>query len=408
MYRLRYRLSFLTLVALAVAPWPVAAQTAVTLTWNHPSPSDVTGYRVSLDGVWHDYGSGPAGAGGACTCRVALSLATGSHTLVVAAYNARGETSSDPFVYTVQAPPPTTTPSLPGSPTAPSPVSGSTAASTSPMLTWSATGATTYDVKLDPTNPPLTAVAVALATPSYQRMLTAGTTYFWRIVARNGTGATTGPVWSFTTPSNPTAPGSGTVPTPWTNQDIGDVGVTGSATFSNGAFTVAGGGLDIWGTADAFQYVSHPMAGDGEIVAQVTALQNTHVNAKAGVMLRGSLDASAPHVMLNTGVDGRIELITRSSTGSAAALIADAMQTRPIWLKLTRAGSTVIASVSYGGQPWSVLGSTNVDGLAHAGLVVTSANPSVLNTSTFDSVLVSTAAVQTAPTRDGRRRTISR
>ena len=268
----------------------------------------MTGYRVSVDGAWRDYGSALVGAGGACVCSVSLSLATGPHTLIVAAYNGSGETASAPFVYSVT--PPATTPSLPGSPASPSPVTGSTGVSTAPVLTWSATGATTYDVKLDTNNPPSAVVAAALTTASYQRMLTAGTRYFWQVVARNSAGPTTGPVWSFTTASAPTTG----LPAPWTSQDLGDVGVSGSATYTNGTFTVTGGGLDIWGTADAFQYVSQPLAGDGSIVANVTTLQNTHPNAKAGVMMRGPLTAAAPHVMINSAVDGSIEFISRSSS----------------------------------------------------------------------------------------------
>ena len=45
------------------------------------------------------------------------------------------------------------------------------------------------------------------------------------------------------------------LPSPWVNQDIGSVGVAGSATYTNGTFTVKGSGADIWGTADTFQYV---------------------------------------------------------------------------------------------------------------------------------------------------------
>jgi hypothetical protein len=107
-------------------------------------------------------------------------------------------------------------------------------------------------------------------------------------------------------------------------------------------------------------------------------------------MMRGGLDASAPHVMLNSAVDGSIELIIRDSAGSAATLIAVAMQSRPIWLKLSRTGSMVTAAVSYDGYAWSVFGSVNVDGLGYAGLVVTSADPSTRNVSTFESVLIST------------------
>src|SRR5262249_28452491 len=48
---------------------------------------------------------------------------------------------------------------------------------------------------------------------------------------------------------------SSTLPTPWAAQDIGSGGAVGSASALNGAFTVRGAGDDIWGTADAFQFV---------------------------------------------------------------------------------------------------------------------------------------------------------
>ena len=129
-------------------------------------------------------------------------------------------------------------------------------------------------------------------------------------------------MWTLTT-AKTSATG---LPAPWTSQDIGTVGVVGSATYAASTFTVTGGGLDIWGTADAFRYVSQPLAGDGTIVARVTNLQNTNVNAKAGVMMRGALTAAAPHVMLNAAVDGSIEFISRSSTGSAATFLAGGVQ----------------------------------------------------------------------------------
>ena len=41
------------------------------------------------------------------------------------------------------------------------------------------------------------------------------------------------------------------LPFTWTNQDIGDAGIPGSASYTNGVFTVRGSGEDIEGTADA-------------------------------------------------------------------------------------------------------------------------------------------------------------
>ena len=64
MYRLYRRLLLLVLVALGVAPSPATAQISVTLAWDHPAPSTVTGFTVSVDGAAaRDYGSTPFGTG---------------------------------------------------------------------------------------------------------------------------------------------------------------------------------------------------------------------------------------------------------------------------------------------------------------------------------------------------------
>jgi hypothetical protein len=62
--------------------------------------------------------------------------------------------------------------------------------------------------------------------------------------------------------------------------------VAGSASYASGTFTLKGSGADIGGTADAFHYVYQPLTGDGEIVARVASLQNTHaLLTKAGADL---------------------------------------------------------------------------------------------------------------------------
>src|SRR5204863_3671085 len=82
----------------------------------------------------------------------------------------------------------------------------------------------------------------------------------------------------------------------FTSQDVGAVGLSGSSTLSGSTWTVNGAGADIWGTADAFQFNSEQMTGDGTIVARVTAIENTNTFAKAGIMIRESLNANAAHV----------------------------------------------------------------------------------------------------------------
>src|SRR5207249_6713683 len=64
------------------------------------------------------------------------------------------------------------------------------------------------------------------------------------------------------------------LPSPWSQADVGGVGLPGSASYSSPTFTVQGSGGDIWGAADGFHYVYQPINGDAQIVARVTSEQN--------------------------------------------------------------------------------------------------------------------------------------
>src|SRR6202043_2045141 len=72
-----------------------------------------------------------------------------------------------------------------------------------------------------------------------------------------------------------TSSGVPSLPSPWTDGDVGAPAVAGSASYSGGVFTVNGAGSDIWGTADQFNYVSQPLTPTGSIVARVTSQTNT-------------------------------------------------------------------------------------------------------------------------------------
>ena len=57
----------------------------------------------------------------------------------------------------------------------------------------------------------------------------------------------------------------------FTSADVGAVGLAGSASYCGGQFTISGSGSDIWGTADAFQfvYVYVPVSTNCDLRAQV-------------------------------------------------------------------------------------------------------------------------------------------
>jgi regulation of enolase protein 1 (concanavalin A-like superfamily) len=287
----------------------------------------------------------------------------------------------------------------PATPSSPTPGNGATGVALTSSLTWSSVGATSYDVSFGTTNPP-PQVAPGLTTASYAPpSMAANTQYYWRVVARNSRGTTTGPVWSFTTAPKPSGGG---VPSSWVAQDVGPVSPTGSASFASGTFSVNGGGSSgngRWRNADALHFVHRPMSENGEIVARVTAMENTNSNAKAGVMFRATLDPGSPQATLNLTPGGGIQFIGRSSSDQSTILHATASQTPPAWLKLVKSGSSITGFVSSNGSTWTQVGSTTISlgSTPYAGLAVTSYDNDTLNTATFDSVTVTGSSAPPPP-----------
>jgi len=112
----------------------------------------------------------------------------------------------------------TAAPPPPAQVAAASPANGAASVPVTTVLSWSAASrAQRYDVFLG-TSLPLPLVSADQTATSYQpTVLTAGTTYLWRVDAKNPSGTTAGPTWSFTTVAAPTPPGEPTSPSPGDN-----------------------------------------------------------------------------------------------------------------------------------------------------------------------------------------------
>ena len=92
---------------------------------------------------------------------------------------------------------------------------------------------------------------------------------------------------------------------------------------------MTGAGADIWGGADAFQFLSQPVGGSIDLIAQVTSEQNTNTYAKAGLMLRQSFDPGSPMVILDVRPGGGIEFMDRSSAAGAVRFRAGSSASIP-------------------------------------------------------------------------------
>ena len=176
----------------------------------------------------------------------------------------------------------------------------------------------------------------------------------------------------------------------WTSADIGAVGFAGSATYGNGSYTVSGSGTDIWGTADAFQFVEQPLVGDGAVSARVTSVSNTSAWAKAGAMIRDSLTPGAPYFAAFMTPSSGMTIQWRTASGGSSLNYVVSSATTPNWVKVARVGNAFSAYQSPDGVNWTLVkGGVTVAGVgsvASAGLAVTSHNNTALCTAAFDNV----------------------
>jgi hypothetical protein len=182
-------------------------------------------------------------------------------------------------------------------------------------------------------------------------------------------------------------------PQGWSCGDIGAATPAGNQTLTSGSWTIQGGGPDIWGTADAFHFVWQSLPGDGSVSTAVTSLSASDPNAKAGVMIRGSTDPAAPYYAAYVTQGNGVVVQIRTGQAVAATQIATLSGTTPVYLKVTRTGTTFSAATSSDGVTWTpVSGSSisipNLGGPVLAGLAVTSHNSALLGAATFGSVAI--------------------
>jgi regulation of enolase protein 1 (concanavalin A-like superfamily) len=184
----------------------------------------------------------------------------------------------------------------------------------------------------------------------------------------------------------PSPPGS--LPSGWLNQDVGSVGVAGTASHVGGIFTVRGSGQQIWNTADGLHYAYQSLTGDGTVVARVGSLTGGASSQSAGVMIRETLTANSKHAYVAFS-QSQIYFTNRTTTGGTTSAQSLTGKTLPYWVKLTRSGNTLTAMASADGATWVQVGTPRTISMAagvYVGLAVSSGQNSTLATGTFDNV----------------------
>ena len=164
-----------------------------------------------------------------------------------------------------------------------------------------------------------------------------------------------------------------------------------------GTYTMTAAGADIWGQADQFHYAFKTLTGAGAVEAQVLSVDNTDPWAKAGVMIRETLDAGSKFaaVYITPGNGCRFQARTDTNiaaTSDTAVVTAEQTAiTAPYRIKLERdfAGN-FRGYYSSNGTTWQPM-SWNPQNVAmssdvYVGLAVTSHNNSATCQAKFSNV----------------------
>jgi len=192
-----------------------------------------------------------------------------------------------------------------------------------------------------------------------------------------------------------------TYPRDWTEQDVKVLTVWfrgNPAAFIEapaGTYTMSASGVDIYGAADEFRYAYKQLLGDGEIIAQVLSVQNTDGWAKAGVMIRETLNAGSKHAFCcitpsnGKSFQNRKETNQRSWNSNTGGFAA------PYWVRLVRQGNEFTAYHSADGVNWELQAANNETANpetipmatnVYIGLALTSHNPNETCVAEFSDV----------------------
>jgi hypothetical protein len=180
----------------------------------------------------------------------------------------------------------------------------------------------------------------------------------------------------------------------WVDTDIGTVAVPGSAQVDpNGGYVLTSSQSDIWGTNDTFNYLYQPIGTNGQIVAQAGAMQGGGSSAKAGVMLRETLDPGSREVMMDVTASKGVCFQWRPEIGGKTWQSPGGISAPPCWVKLVRNGDWIGGYESADGTNWNLVDwqvISNLDENVYVGLAVSSGSAQAASV-LFDPVNVGVA-----------------
>jgi hypothetical protein len=179
----------------------------------------------------------------------------------------------------------------------------------------------------------------------------------------------------------------------WTVRGVGELSLwfrgypSSFSTFTEGpvgTYTMTARSENISGQSDHFHYVYKQLSGPGSIVVKVESATDTSSSAKAGVMIRDTLEADSKHALVFARPDGGIRFRRRTETAGDSTSSVENGLVLPYWVKLERdlSGLTT-ASHSADGVTFVPINDTNMgssdtlqmNAPIYIGLALSSNNP---------------------------------
>jgi hypothetical protein len=182
------------------------------------------------------------------------------------------------------------------------------------------------------------------------------------------------------------------LPAGWQSVDVGDPNLPGSSSYNgrSSVFSIKGSVSDTIETWDQFQYVYQQRKGDFIVTAEIRSMDQTDTSAKAGIMIRETLDSSSKHTMVALISENGIVFQRRLETGGNSFHTAGSVVTAPYWIRLVRKDNKLTSYESNDGVTWLEVGTefVSMSPVVFCGLVVMSQNSDTPCTATFGSVSI--------------------
>lgn len=222
-------------------------------------------------------------------------------------------------------------------------------------LNWTAsTGAVSYVIKRSlKSGGPYDVIASGIATTQYvDTDILQGGRYYYVVSARDSVGML----------SNNSAESCVTIPPiiPWTVQDIGSVGIPGQLMYDRDHFILYGSGpLD---SNDGLFLASQNVSGNSTIIVHVDS--QTSLTGNGGLMFRKSTSSTSAYASIVATSDAKNHIFFnyRTSDGGTGTYKVGYCGV-PVWLKLTRVGTTFTGYYSTDNINWTQVGSATISSM---------------------------------------------